>query len=544
MPSPAKGEDAPGSWRSMRYCTVRFQPGGYCQSVPNGTRLLEAATLAGVALASACGGKGTCKKCQVLVGSDGRPVLACQFAVDEDIEVYVPPSSTPENHQILSFGTGRSVEVCPAIPLTDRTGPVYGVACDIGTTTVVAQLLDHRSGRRLATSATINPQSRRGFDVISRIQYGSTDQGLQELQRLIVSCLNGLIADLCGQTRVDCQAIHELCVVGNTTMSHLFLGFPVRQLGQAPYAAFSLDAHDVPPADLGIQINPAGSIHTVENIAGFVGADTTAVAVAVDIGRADKVTLVLDIGTNGELLLAAGGRVYAASCAAGPAFEGARISQGSRALVGAIEHVAVASTDIEIGVIGNGEPRTICGSGLIDTVAVLLDLGLLDTTGRLARAARMPPGLAGAIAARVLDTSGWAAFCLAWDRQGSHPAVALTQADIREAQLAKAAIRAGIEMLLGRAGLGTGDIGQVLLAGAFGTTLRAAGAARIGLLPDVPLDRVKSIGNAACAGAEMILLNKDCRVKAGQLARSIQYVEIARDPAFADAYAAAMAFRT
>jgi uncharacterized 2Fe-2S/4Fe-4S cluster protein (DUF4445 family) len=477
-----------------------------------------------------------------MVGPDKSPILACQFSVKEDIEVTIPQASQESNHQILVSGTGQSVEVCPSIQPTSSTQPVYGVACDIGTTTVVARLMDLRTGGTLATAATINPQARHGFDVISRIHYGSTDHGLRELQGLIVSCLNDLIEDLCMQAGVDQSAIHELCVVGNTTMNHLFLGLPVAQLGQAPYAAFSVDAHDVPPADLGIRINPAGNVHTVENIAGFVGADTTAVAVAVEIGQSDQVTLVLDIGTNGELLLAARGKVHAASCAAGPAFEGARISQGSRAVGGAIERVGLSSKDIEISVIGNTEPHSICGSGLVDAVAVLLDLGLLDATGRLAGPAHVPEGFQEAMAARVIEVARQPAWVLAWASQGGRSAVILTQADIRQVQLAKAAIRAGIELLLRKTGLESSDIEQVLLAGAFGNTIRPAGAIRIGLLPEVPVDRVISVGNAACAGAEMILLNRHCRIQAGQLARSIRYVEIATDPAFEQAYPEAMSF--
>jgi len=503
---------------------------------------LEAAKSAGVLLPAVCGGRGTCEKCQVLIGSDRRPVLACQFTVAEDMEVFVPAGSAQQEPLTLGLEDGGSVEVRPSFPLDDLSGPALGVACDIGTTTVAAHLLDLRTGMRLAASAAANPQACHGADVISRIEYGSTDPGLRELQMLAVSCVKGLIADLCERAGTDRGAIREVCVVGNTTMNHLFLGLPVRQLGQAPYAAFSLDAHDVPAAGLGIAVHPCARIHAVENIAGFVGGDTTAVAVAVHIGRAAKATLVLDIGTNGELLLAAGGRVYAASCAAGPAFEGARIAQGSRAVAGAIDHVEAARADIRISVLGGGEPRTICGSGLIDAVSAMLSLGVLDTTGRLVSRTRMPAGLAGPVAERILDLSGQPAFCLAWDRNGRQPLVALTQADLRETQLAKAAIRAGVELLLARIGLRAADLGHVLLAGAFGATVRAAGAVRIGLLPDVPLDRVRSIGNAACAGAERILLNTDCRAEAGELARSIEYVEIARDPAFGEAFASAMAF--
>jgi len=200
------------------------------------------------------------------------------------------------------------------------------------------------------------------------------------------------------------------------------------------------------------------------------------------------------------------------------------------------------SNDIEIGVIGHTAPRSICGSGLVDAVAVLLNLGLVDTTGRLAGPDSVPEGLPEVIAARVVKVAGQPAFGLAFNPQSRRPAVLLTQADIREVQLAKAAIRAGIELLLRKTGLGAGDIEQVLVAGAFGATIRPEAAIRMGLLPEVPLDRVRSVGNAACAGAEMILLNKHCRTKAGQLAGSIDYVEIAKDPGFEQVYAEAMSF--
>jgi uncharacterized 2Fe-2S/4Fe-4S cluster protein (DUF4445 family) len=419
---------------------------------------------------------------------------------------------------------------------------LYGVACDIGTTTVVAKLLDLATGELAATSATVNPQARHGHDVISRISHASSDQGLAELQRLIVEAINGLLADLCRQAGIDSRQVVQVCAVGNTTMNHLLLGLPVRQLGQAPYAAYSLDGHDVQAAGLGIRIHPAGVVHTVENIAGFLGSDTTAVGIAADVGNLGVTTLVLDIGTNGELLLEARGKVSAASCAAGPAFEGARITQGSRAVMGAIERVDLSGGDLEIGVIGGASPRSICGSGLVDAVAAMLDLGVLDATGRMAGPGRCPPGLAAAIESRVLEVEGSPAFCLASDPKAGRPAVVLTQADIRQVQLAKAAIRSGIEILLRRNDLAVGDISRVLMAGAFGNTIRPQGAIRIGLLPELPPDHVVSIGNAACAGAEMILINRHCRAAAGRLARSIDHVEIALDPEFEQIYADAMSF--
>ncbi|MHC4215383.1 MAG: ASKHA domain-containing protein, partial [Planctomycetota bacterium] len=203
----------------------------------------------------------------------------------------------------------------------DTADKLYGLAVDIGTTTVVAGLIDMTDGKLIATEAQVNPQSRFGDDVVSRIAYADSDEKLNELNNIIIDCLNDIIFKLCRQKQIRRQHIYEMCVVGNTTMNHLFLKHPVKQLGQAPYHAHSLDAHDRPADELGLHINPAANIHTVENIAGYVGADTTAVALATNIDCADEVTLAIDIGTNGEVLLGDGDKLYAASCAAGPAFE-------------------------------------------------------------------------------------------------------------------------------------------------------------------------------------------------------------------------------
>jgi uncharacterized 2Fe-2S/4Fe-4S cluster protein (DUF4445 family) len=286
-------------------------------------------------------------------------------------------------------------------------------------------------------------------------------------------------------------------------------------------------------------MNAEGNVHCVENIAGFVGSDTTAVALAVDVESAVDTTLVIDIGTNGELVLGMGGKLYAASCAAGPALEGARIQHGSRAADGAIEAVVLGGDGISLDVIGNAAPRSICGSGLIDAVAVLCDLGIVDATGRFAGRQQLTQ-LPGPMASRILEGNGQSAFCLAFNRKTSQPAVVLTQRDIREVQLAKAAIRAGSRILLNKLGLHDGDIQSVLLAGAFGNYIRPASAIRIGLLPDVPLDRIHFIGNAAASGAQMLLLSDECRERAAMLARKVQYVEIAHEKDFTDIFADAM----
>jgi uncharacterized 2Fe-2S/4Fe-4S cluster protein (DUF4445 family) len=519
----------------MKHFNITFKPDGRRISIHSGATLLEAAGQAGIILNTVCGGKGICKKCLVNLAPDGRGVLACQHHIDSDLTVTVPSSSRFFEHKILTQGVAPQTEIQPDIYKKYRkftsAGEIFGVAVDIGTTTVVAKLIDMTNGQLLAIQADLNPQARFGEDVISRIDYAQTDAKLAELHKAIIDCINELTAKLCKQASIDTKQIYEMCVVGNTTMNHIFLKLPIVQLGQAPYKAFSLDAKDLSPEKIALQINPAGNIHTVGNIAGFIGSDTVAVALAADIDSAQDLTLAVDIGTNGEIVLGTADKLYAASCAAGPAFEGARISCGSRAAEGAIQAVVINEADIDLDVIGNCLPRSICGSGLIDAVAVLLDLGVIDRTGRFAKPAKLLP----AIASRICVEQDQPAFRLA-DK------VILTQKDIREVQLAKAAIRAGVKLLQKKIGIEDNDIKQVLLAGAFGNYIRRESALRIGLLPNLPLERIHFVGNAAASGAEMILLSSDCRTQAKKLARKIEYVEIAHQPDFQDVFTESMGF--
>lgn len=528
----------------MKHFQVTFKPDGKRLSVHAGATLLEAASQAGIILNTVCGGKGICKKCTVRLEPHGRKVLACQHHVTSDLIVTIPAESRFFEQKILAEGIESHARIQPDLYQEYRPGDsattILGVAIDIGTTTVVAKLIDMTNGQCLATQATLNPQARYGDDVVSRISYAQTDERLADLHAAILDCVDQLIARLCRDASLDGEHIYEMCVVGNTTMNHLFLKLPVAQLGQAPYQAYSLDAHDVPADESGLKINPAGNIHTVENIAGFVGSDTTAVALAVDIDSAEDVTLVVDIGTNGEVVLGTKEKLYAASCAAGPALEGARITCGSRAVEGAIEAVVLNQDDIDVDVIGNSPPRSICGSGLIDAMAVLLDLGIVDSTGRFAQPITLRDKLSPAIALRIREQSAEPAFILAETADGS--TVFLTQRDIREIQLAKGAIRTGIKMLQKKLGLEDGDIQRILLAGAFGNYIRPQSALRIGLLPAVPRERIHFVGNAAASGAQMILVSRACRQKARKLARKIEYVEIAHQPDFQTVFADSMLF--
>ncbi len=398
----------------MRHYNVTFEPDGRRISIHAGATLLEAAGQAGIILNTACGGKGTCKKCAVMVRRAHHPeqrrgiepgskaVLACQYTIESDVTVTIPPASRFFEQKILTEGTRAKAQGRPDVweKYRDRAEKIFGLAVDIGTTTVVVKLLNMKDGRCIATEAELNPQTQYGDDVISRIAYAQSDPlrrseseasaKLAELRKAITDCINKLISRLCKQAHINAEHIYEACIVGNTTMNHIFLGFPIAQLGQAPYRAFSVEAHNRRPDELKLSINPAGNIYTVENIAGFVGSDTTAAALAAGIDSADEMTLIVDIGTNGEIVLGTANELYAASCAAGPALEGARISCGSRASEGAIEAVIVSKNDIDLDVIGGRLPRSICGSGLIDAVAVLVQLGIIDKTGRFAEAEKLP----------------------------------------------------------------------------------------------------------------------------------------------------------
>lgn len=595
----------------MQHFTVAFLPEGRRETVHPGTTLLEAAARADIILNSICGGKGTCGKCKVLLKPDNEEVLACQYHVNSDLTVEVPPESRFYQQKILEHGISRRVALNPAVtklafvpdslrPATvladlaarlhtqnidltetaraqlasltpppektitavcfrpadsdtacrvlafepgDTTAALYGVAIDIGTTTVVTKLLDLRTGRILAAAADTNPQIERGDDVVTRIAYttGAPD-GLARLHNLIINTLNRLIRAACTTAAIKPDCIYEVTVAANTTMNHIFRRLPVEQLGRAPYKAYSLEPADIPAAELNLKINPAGTVHTIENIAGFVGSDTTAVALTVALEQITDETLVVDIGTNGEIILAARGKYYAASCAAGPALEGARIRCGSRAAAGAVENVTLENDDIHLDVIGSDCPRTICGSGLIDAVALLLNLGIIDSTGRFSDPESLKGNIPDPVFARLTQLDGRPAFTLAQSPDAERPPVVLTQKDIREVQLAKGAIRAGIRILQDKLNLTDSDTKRIFVAGAFGNYIDPAAAVRIGLIPDVPTDRIRFIGNAAESGAIMTLLSRDCRKLSAKIARLIEYVEIAHQPQFASTFAETMLF--
>jgi len=297
----------------MKHFSIIFKPDGRQISIHSGATIVEAAGQAGIILNTVCGGKGTCKKCLVYLEPDSREVLACQYRIGSDLVVTIPAGSRYFEQRILTEGidAGSRIQrdIYEKYAHADSAAPIFGLAVDLGTTTVVARLIDMAGGQCRATEAALNPQTRFGDDVISRIAYAQSDTEFAELHDIY--CINDLTAKLCKKASIEPNDIFEICVAGNTTMNHIFLGLPITQLGQAPYKAFSLEARDIPPGELGLKINTAGNIHTVENIAGFVGADTTAVALATDIESAEEMTLIVDIGTNGEIVFGTKDKLYA-----------------------------------------------------------------------------------------------------------------------------------------------------------------------------------------------------------------------------------------
>jgi uncharacterized 2Fe-2S/4Fe-4S cluster protein (DUF4445 family) len=419
-----------------------------------------------------------------------------------------------------------------AVEEGDTRAHAYGVAFDIGTTTVVGVLVDLTSGRELAVAADANEQLMYGADVISRINFAATDaSGLQKLQQRIVAVLNRLIRALTEKAGVSAEWIYEATVVGNTCMSHLFLKLDPTALALAPYVAVSSEALVVKAGELGLHLGQEVPVYVLPNVASFVGSDTVAVVLATGMHQSKELKLAMDIGTNGEIVLGSRDGLVCCSTAAGPAFEGMQISCGMRGTDGAIERVFIAD-DVVVQVIGGGQPLGICGSGLIDALAELYRARLIDERGRM-RDPRGADEVGNGLGWRLSDDGGGRSFTLG-DRNGA--TVALTQLDIRQLQLAKGAMQAGTAVLLRELGCTWDDVKEVYLAGAFGSYIRPESARAIGLLPSLPLEQLTPVGNAAMVGARLALTSVEARREAEEIARRMRHVELSAREDFQEAF--------
>ncbi|MDR2360401.1 MAG: ASKHA domain-containing protein [Oscillospiraceae bacterium] len=485
---------------------IKFKPSGKTIAVEDGTTIAQAAIAAGLLIDQPCGGRGVCEKCKVTIYENGvtREVLACQTEVHTDLTADL--SGNVSGHRILIGGISRAVTLNPG-----TTGK-YAMAYDIGTTTVASYLLDLRTGAELCTASALNPQTKYGGDVIARINY-SLEHGVDALTNDIRGAMVNLARQCAASANIAADEIALITIVGNTTMHHLFRGLTTETLAFAPYHAKETDARTLAAADCGFDgICPNAVVKMFPNMAGFVGGDTVGAALAAAMDSADELTLLIDIGTNGEMVLGDRNRLVTCSTAAGPAFEGAMISQGMRGADGAIDHAELTKSPdgkitVDYTVIGGGPAIGVCGSGLIDVLSELVRTGLVDETGKL-------------------DGD---AFEIA-------PGVSVTAKDIRQLQLAKGAMAAGIEMLRNRLNVQERDIKRILIAGAFGSYMNPASARGIGLIPPLPLELVHAIGNAAGQGAKLAALNIDEYERAKRLAEKMEYLELSANPDFNDIF--------
>lgn len=421
----------------------------------------------------------------------------------------------------------------------DTTSSLLGMAFDIGTTTIVGYLMNLNTGEVLNTVSMLNPQSKYGADVVSRILYVIENKdGLKKMKNAVIfESINVLIDEATKNTGADREALYAIAVVGNTIMQHLLLGINPGNIGIAPYVPVVNTPLVIDQKDTGIKINPAGKAFIVPNIGGYVGADIVADILALEMDRNDDLNLLIDIGTNGEIVLGDRKRMLACATAAGPAFEGVNINCGMRGDCGAIDHVFM-QPELNYSVIGGIRPEGICGSGLLDIVAELLKAGMIDRRGKFV----LPDGNKCKIAeknkSRIVDNNGSMAFLVAErEKTGNGYPILLTQGDVRQLQLAKGAIAAGMQALINIMGVDISQIKGVFLAGAFGNYLNAHNACTIGLIPGQLEDRVTIVGNTAGAGSKLALLSKDEFNRAKSIAEAVDYIELSTNPEFTKLFA-------
>lgn len=426
----------------------------------------------------------------------------------------------------------------------DDDNACLGLAFDIGTTTLVGSLIDLVTGKPLATTSRVNPQTRFGDDVISRIQrVREAENGLEELHNTVIDAVNEMITELCKIASVSCEKIYFCAFSGNTTMLHLVTAVTPAALGELPFVPAVRHSLIFPASKLGLQIHPFARALTLPIIGGFVGGDTVAGILVTDLAETDGPVMLIDIGTNGEIALKSGDDLCAASCAAGPAFEGATISHGMRAAQGAIEEI-VLSEQVQFKTIGGVPPIGLCGSALIDLVAELLQHEILTSDGTLLSNDNLPKDLPEDIRKRITVHDSGPEFVVATaEESGTGYPISLTHRDIRALQLATAAIRAGIEVLLAKNGLKPSELKELLVAGAFGNYIRPRNAQRMGLLPHtLDPERIRFIGNSSLAGAKAVLLSQRALLQADAIAKMCKHVELSRDPNFVSAYVENMFF--
>jgi len=518
---------------------VIFQPSGKRGYVKKGTSIHEAARKLGIALKSYCGGKSRCGKCKVAVQEkkfgklDAVEKLACTAKVETDSVITVPEESLKEKHV-----ERKTIEhLFLKKPDAFSKKRAHGIAIDIGTTTVAGYLVSLHEGSIIKSASIINPQIKYGEDVMSRVTYAIKNSE-SALTDLIRHGINKLIDKLLSGAGIKRSDIKEVVVVGNTVMHHLFFGLDVAPLSSAPFITPFKDAVDTQAKRMSINLKNA-ALHALPIEESFAGADNVACILASEMHRREEISMLIDIGTNGEIVLGNKNKLLVTSCATGPAFEGAHIKYGMRAAPGAIEKVELKrSGEVTVKTINSAKPVGICGSGIVSAVSEMLRAGIIEKNGKFNERFidRFKDRL------RKSDDRE-KEFVLSWkEENGIKNDIAITQSDIRAVQLAKAAIYTGCRILMEKFQTEPERIHNVFIAGVFGNYLDKKACIDIGMLPEFELSKVENIGNAAGKGAIIALLDKKKREEAKEIAKNVKYISLIKEPGFENAFIKALGF--
>ena len=609
----------------MKKYTVTFQPYGLSVEVEEGQRLSEAARKADVFITNLCGGEGVCGQCKVQIKRgafslsdharglltpteiESGVVLACQVAVHDHMDIFVPPESRLEGEQIMTGGSHEEPSLSDEIPIVRKIllqlpppsqsdniadverilrelrkrlgwhsyeislaclqqisgtlrendwricvtlakdkehyrivdlGPPdpadqnFGLAVDVGTTTVVAQLIDIPARKVVAVEGSHNKQAQFGEDVISRMIYACKKGGLAPVHQAVIENINALIEKMVQNNDVSPEQINGVVAAGNTTMSHFLLGLTPCTIRVDPYVPTADIYPQIAARDLGININPKAILETIPSVASYVGGDIVAGVMACGIPDHPEVKGLIDVGTNGEIAIGNQDWLVCCSASAGPAFEGGGTRCGMRAIKGAIEKVHIVGGRVTYQTIGNGRPRGICGSGLIDCIYELVKAGIIGADGRFHKSRNDPRF-------DILDDIPQ--YCLAFPQETeAGEAVVIAESDILNLIKSKAAVYAAIKCLLDYIGMGFDQIHTFYVAGGFGNFLNISNAVGIGLLPDIPRERIQFVGNSSLTGARMCLLSEKALETCFNISRSMTNIELSSFQPFMDEYIAAM----
>ena len=522
--------------------------------------MLESARRAGIEIAANCGGRGTCGKCRVRISGDIGPPseeekkvlsddellngvrLACLTVVSSDLEVEVLgetlDSAVRQSAMEYVQGEGFAADYRSAGAHAKCS---LGVALDIGTTTLAARLFDLCSGKCLSSATAMNPQRLYGSDVAARISFIIENAtGLDVLGGLVRNSVQRIIEYMAAESDVSIGDISRVMVVANPTMMNIFLGVDPRWIATAPFAMPNSGSLVMAAGELGLELSDECGVYILPASAAYVGADALAAAVRVKLMKSGRPAVLADLGTNAEIILTDGNNIYSCAAAAGPALEGAHIKNGITATDGAIDRVEF-NGGLNVGTIKGAPATGLCGTGLLDAIAMLLDTGLIDSSGRMAQA--QSHGQPDALARRMKGEGASREFVISESGETATGSdICLSQKDVREVQLAKGAIATGIEVLMESAGVHGGDLERIYLAGALGTFIKPGTVLRIGMVPGVDSEKIVFAGNAALDGCAEVMLYNECLDDIMEIADSAEYIELSAVEGFSERFAANMHF--